>query len=204
MAPIGIWSLSASPIRPQGSGLRLPYTKVAETPIVREKPFLQVDAAGNIIVRIPSLRNNSVGITWRQGTTPGKTIPVGRFYIGRPEVDTAATMNAALAKGKNLLLTPGIYKLTEAIRVTRPDTVVLGLGYATLQPVNGTAAMTTADVDGVIVAGLLVRCRSETITGAITSGAERAAKCGTHRTQSHCTTFSFVSAGLALAGRWSI
>ena len=70
-------------------------------------------------------------------------------------MDTAATINAALAKGKNLLLTPGIYKLTEAIRVTRPETVVLGLGFATLQPVNGTAAMTTADVDGVIVAGLL-------------------------------------------------
>jgi hypothetical protein len=70
-------------------------------------------------------------------------------------VDTAATINAALAQGKNLLLTPGIYKLTEAISITRPQTVVLGLGFATLQPVNGTAAMTTADVDGVIVAGLL-------------------------------------------------
>jgi hypothetical protein len=32
---------------------------------------------------------------------------------------------------------------------------VLGLGFATLQPTNGTAAMTTADVDGIIVAGLL-------------------------------------------------
>ncbi len=55
----------------------------------------------------------------------------------------------------NLLLTPGIYELTDAIRVTRPNTVVLGMGFATLKPVNGTAAMTTADVDGVIIAGLL-------------------------------------------------
>jgi hypothetical protein len=60
-----------------------------------------------------------------------------------------------LAKGKDLLLTPGIYELTEPIRVTRPNTVVMGLGFATLKPVNGTAAMTTADVNGVIVAGLL-------------------------------------------------
>jgi hypothetical protein len=143
------------PHPPAGEWPTPPYTKVAETPIVREKPFLQVDSAGTMSVCIPSLRNSSVGITWHQGTTPGKTIPISRFYIARPEVDTAATMNAALAKGKNLLLTPGIYKLTEAIRITRPETVVLGLGFATLQPVNGTAAMTTADADGVIVAGIL-------------------------------------------------
>jgi hypothetical protein len=143
------------PDPPAGEWPTPPYTRVAETPIVREKPFLQVDAAGNYFVCVPSLRTQSVGITWHRGTTPGKTLPIDRFYIARPEMDTAATINAQLAKGKNLLLTPGIYKLTEAIRVTRPETVVLGLGYATLRPVNGTAAMTTADVDGVIVAGLL-------------------------------------------------
>jgi hypothetical protein len=143
------------PHPPPGEWPAPPYTKVAETPIVREKPFLLADAAGNMSVCVPSLRNNSVGITWHHGATPGRTIPLSRFYIARPEVDTAATINAALAKGKNLLLTPGIYKLAEAIRITRPETVVLGLGFATLQPVNGTAAMTTADVDGVIVAGLL-------------------------------------------------
>jgi hypothetical protein len=31
----------------------------------------------------------------------------------------------------------------------------MGLGFATLRPINGTAAMTTEDVDGVILAGLL-------------------------------------------------
>jgi hypothetical protein len=143
------------PHPPAGEWPAPPYTKIAETPIVREKPFLEVDAAGNMGVCIPSLRNNSVGITWHHGISPGRTIPLSRFYIARPEVDTARTINSALAKGKNLLLTPGIYKLAEAIHVTRPQTVVLGLGFATLQPVNGTAAMTTADVDGVIVAGLL-------------------------------------------------
>ncbi len=55
----------------------------------------------------------------------------------------------------NLLFTPGIYDLTAPIRVTRGDTVVLGLGFATLRPTNGTAAMIAADVDGIIVAGLL-------------------------------------------------
>jgi len=140
---------------PAGEWPTPPYTKVAETPIVREKPFLQVDAAGNYSVRIPAVRLNSSGITWRAGSTPGKSIPISQFYIARPDVDTAATINAQLAKGKNLLLTPGIYELADPIRVARPDTVVMGLGFATLVATNGTAAMTTADVDGVIVAGLV-------------------------------------------------
>jgi hypothetical protein len=57
-----------------------------------------------------------------------------RFYIAHPGADTAATLNAQLAKGKNLLFTPGIYELSEPIRITRPDTVVMGLGFATLRP----------------------------------------------------------------------
>ena len=143
------------PRPPVGDWPAPPYTKVGETPIVREKPFLQVDAGGNYSVRVPSLRTRSVGITWHSGTTPGRSIPLSRFYIARPDADSAATLNAHLSKGENLLFTPGIYKLTEPLRVLHPNTVVLGLGYATLQPTNGTAAMTTADVDGIIVAGLL-------------------------------------------------
>jgi hypothetical protein len=140
---------------PSGDWPEPPYTKIAETPIVREKPFLQVDADGRYSVRVPVLRTNSTGITWHDKSTPGKDLPIDAFYIAHPETDTAATLNAQLAKGKDLLFTPGIYKLKEAIRVTRPDTVVMGLGFATLQPVSGTPAMTTADVDGVIIAGLL-------------------------------------------------
>ena len=142
------------PKPPVGEWPAPPYTKIAKTPVVREKPFLQVDAAGNYSVRVPALRRDSVGITWRGGSTAGESIALSKFYIAMPK-DTAATINAQLAKGMNLLLTPGIYELTDAIRVTRANTVVLGMGFATLKPVNGTAAMTTADVDGVIIAGLL-------------------------------------------------
>jgi len=143
------------PAPPAGEWPRPPYTKVARTPVVREKPFLQVDAQGKYSVQVPALRTDSSGITWRGGSTAGISIPIERFYIARPGVDTAATINAQLARGKHLLLTPGIYNLSEAIRVTRPNTVVLGLGFATLHPVNGNAAMTLADADGIVLAGLL-------------------------------------------------
>ena len=140
---------------PQGTWPSPPYTKVARTPVVREKPFLQVNAAGEFSVRVPGLRSDGVGITWRGGETAGETIPIERFYIASPDVDTAETMNAQLALGKDLILTPGIYELTAPIRVARPHTVVLGLGFATLRPVKGTAALTTADADGIEIAGLL-------------------------------------------------
>ncbi len=140
---------------PQGAWPSPPYTTVTQTPVVREKPFLQVDAAGEFSVRVPGLGSDSVGITWRGGETAGETIPIERFYIARPDVDTAETINAQLARGKNLILTPGIYELTAPLRVTRPHTVVLGLGFATLRPAKGTAAMTTADADGIEIAGLL-------------------------------------------------
>jgi len=143
------------PKPPVGEWPEPPYTKIAETPVVREKPFLEVDAAGAYSVRVPELRKNSSGVTWHGGVTPGRSIPLSKFYIAYPGVDTAESMNARLAKGMNLLLTPGIYMLKEPLRVTRANTVVLGLGFATLKPVMGTAAMTTADVDGVTIAGLL-------------------------------------------------
>jgi len=153
------------PHPPEGAWPEPPYTKVAQTPVVREKPFLQVNAAGEFSVRVPELRTDSVGITWSAkgmraketpgGETPGETIPISKFYIARAEADTAETINAELAQGKNLILTPGIYELTGPIRVTRPHTVVLGLGFATLRPVKGTAAITTADADGIEIAGLL-------------------------------------------------
>ena len=140
---------------PAGEWPNPPYTKIARVPIVREKPFLEVDPSGKYRVRVPALRANSSGITWRAGSTPGKSIPLSEFYVARPDLDTAATINAQLARGKNLLFTPGIYELTDTIRVRRANTVVLGIGFATIRANNGVTAMTVADVDGVILAGLL-------------------------------------------------
>jgi hypothetical protein len=143
------------PHPPDGEWPAPPYTKIERTPVVREKPFLEVDAKGNWSVRVPELRKDSVGITWHDGDTPGRLIPLSHFYFARPGTDTAATLNAQLAKGRDLLFTPGIYDLAEPIRVRRANAVVMGLGFATLRPTHGTAAMTTTDADGIELAGLL-------------------------------------------------
>ncbi|HTJ38812.1 MAG TPA: RICIN domain-containing protein [Dactylosporangium sp.] len=131
-----------------------PYTTVGTTPVVREKPFLYVDSAGAYQVFVPALRTNTSGTSWASGSPAGTSLPISQFQVIRPG-DTAATMNAALAAGKNLLITPGVYHLNQTLNVNRADTVVLGLGLATLVPDGGITALSTADVDGIKIAGLL-------------------------------------------------
>ncbi len=143
------------PQAPAGEWPKPAYTKVAETPVVREKPFLVSDGHGRWAVRVPALARNSSGVSWKGGATAGRDVPMAAFYIAHPESDTAATMNAALRSGKHLLLTPGTYDLDEPIQVERKDAIVLGLGFATLRPTHGTEAMVVADSDGIIVSGIL-------------------------------------------------
>ncbi|MFG2574922.1 coagulation factor 5/8 type domain-containing protein [Streptomyces sp. NPDC048481] len=132
-----------------------PYTTLDTTPVSREKPFLYVDGGGGFRVFLPAKRTNARGVTWGNGTPRGSSLPLSQFYVARPGV-SAATLNQALAQGLHLLLTPGIYHVDQPIRVTRADTVVLGLGYATLIPDNGVTALKVADVDGVRLAGFLI------------------------------------------------
>jgi hypothetical protein len=130
------------------------YTVLDNSPVTREKPYLYVDAAGNYNVLVPNSRQNSRGTTWAGGATPGTSIPLSQFFVAKP-TDSAATINAALGQGLNLLFTPGVYHVNQTLNVTRANTVVLGLGYATVVPDNGVTPMKVADVDGVKLAGLL-------------------------------------------------
>lgn len=140
---------------PAGDWPEPSYTRVAATPVVREKPFLQWDGRGAWSVRVPALRHNTSGVSWTEDVANGRSIPLRDFYVAQPGRDSSATMNAALKRGKHLLLTPGTYQLGASLHVTRPGTVVMGLGFATLRPVRGTAAMQVEDVDGVSVSGVL-------------------------------------------------
>jgi hypothetical protein len=131
-----------------------PYTTLATSPVTREAPYLYKDPDGHYNVFVPSVQYNSSGTTWATGLTPGASIPLNRFFIVQPE-DSAAKINAALHSGLNLILTPGIYHLRQSLEVTRPDTVVLGLGFPTLIPDNGNVAMKVTSERGIQLSGLL-------------------------------------------------
>jgi hypothetical protein len=133
-----------------------PFTTVGTTPRIREKPFLYVDASGDYLVMVPSLAQGTQGSSWGSGAPPGHALSIEHFHLAHPGTDDAASLNAALAQGKHLLFTPGIYHLESAINVTKPGTIVMGLGLATLIADNGNALLTVADVDGVTLAGILL------------------------------------------------
>ncbi len=132
-----------------------PITALADVPIVRDKPFLHMTASGIWHVFVPAVRKNARGVSWTGGMPEGVSIPLSRFFIARAGM-TAREINHALAKGRHLLLTPGIYRLTEPLRVDRANCVVLGLGLATLVADAGTKALMVSDVPGVVIAGLLI------------------------------------------------
>lgn len=132
-----------------------PYTTLDTTPVSREKPYLFRDTRGRYNVRVPSAHTNTSGISWANGMTPGRTIPVSDFFVARPS-DTAREINAQLSRGKHLLLTPGVYNIDRSIEIRRPGTVVLGLGHATLTAVRGATPLDVAGAAGVVVAGVTV------------------------------------------------
>lgn len=132
------------------------YTTLATTPVSREKPYLLWDETTNrYSVFVPDVRTNSSGTTWERGATAGHAIPLSDFFVAKPG-DSVRTINDQLARGRNLLFTPGVYDIDRTIAVKRADTIVLGLGVATLTAVNGAVPLSVADVKGVDVAGIMI------------------------------------------------
>src|SRR5260370_9589550 len=136
---------------PKGCG---PYTALTTSPVTREAPYLYLDSAGNYNVFVPSAQFNTRGTTWGSGQTPGISMSIDQFFVAQP-TDSAATINLALSRGKNLILTPGVYHLDQSIDVTRPDSVVLGLGFPTLVPNNGIVSMNVSRAQGMLISGII-------------------------------------------------
>ncbi|MFJ6730578.1 MULTISPECIES: discoidin domain-containing protein [unclassified Streptomyces] len=175
----GVWNMTFTGVQgaPASNFETGPYTTLDTTPISREKPFLYLDG-NEYKVFVPGKRTNSRGVSW-PANAGGSSLPLSQFYVVKQGA-TAATINAALAQGLNLLFTPGVYHLDRTIEVNRANTVVLGLGLATIIPDGGVDAMHVADVDGVRLAGFLIDAgasRSNTLLqlGPANSGADHAA-----------------------------
>ncbi|MFB6716357.1 coagulation factor 5/8 type domain-containing protein [Streptomyces sp. NPDC056358] len=152
----GVWNMTFSGVEgaPAQSFPEPPYTTLDTTPVSREKPFLYLDGDAYKVF-VPAKRTNARGTSWGNGTPQGESIPLDRFYVVKPGA-SAATINAAVRQGLHLLFTPGVYHVDRPIEIDRADTVVLGLGLATIVPDNGVTAIEVGDVDGVKLAGLLV------------------------------------------------
>jgi hypothetical protein len=130
------------------------YTTLPTSPVTQEEPFLYQDSQGSFRVFVPAVQHDSVGPAWGSGTEAGTSVPISRFFIASPST-SVLQIDLALALGKDLILTPGVYNLDAPILVSRPNTIVLGLGLATLIPQHGTAAMIVSSVPGTKLSGLI-------------------------------------------------
>jgi hypothetical protein len=157
--PNGLWNMVYAGVKgapaPAFSGQCQQNTVLAASPVTEEQPFLYTGPGGGYRVFVPAVRTGSTGTSWTGGAEAGKSLPLSSFFVASPATPVAA-INSELAAGKNLVLTPGVYDLPQSITAGRPNTVVLGQGFATLVPQRGNAALTVASDAGVKVSGLIV------------------------------------------------
>jgi hypothetical protein len=149
-----------------------PTTVIDKIPVIREKPFLTYTESGDYAVFVPEILRETSGPSWINRDEKGELIPIADFHIVFPDKDNSTSINQALADGKHLLFTPGIYELNETLTITNPNTVILGLGLPTLIPQNGEIAVATHDVPGIKLAGFMVDAGPELSPTLIQIGTE--------------------------------
>jgi len=134
-----------------------PYTSVAESPVVVEKAYLVADGDSYKLMK-PRVEFNKVGPT--KGYDNADEIDFSDVYVAK-ETDSVEIINAKLEEGLHLILQPGKYHLTDTIKVNKQNTLVFGMGMATLISATGKPCMEIADVNGVRVSGILFQAGPE-------------------------------------------
>jgi hypothetical protein len=128
-----------------------PYTTITQTPVIAEKPYITIDSTGKFILKVPNWEFNKQGQTTNFDNAA--SIDFSSVYVATDK-DSAATINAKLVT-EHVVLSPGIYTLTDSLNITRANTVLLGIGFATLIAPTGKPAVLVGNVDGVRVGGIL-------------------------------------------------
>lgn len=138
------------------------YTTVDRVEKIQEKPFLVYEEEKGLGVYLPKERTDCKGISWTcaDGVEMGTVVPISQFHIARAGVDTADTLNQALAEGKHLFFTPGIYHLDKELLVAQDNRILLGTGLATLVPDKGNRCIYVTGA-ATAIAGLLFDAGAE-------------------------------------------
>jgi len=130
---------------------------VTETPRIAEKPYLVKDGSKWFIYVPKFVASSTAGpIEDREAGIARKLELTHEVFVATPEM-TAFEINMAMQGKDGLLLTPGVYVLTEPLVVKESHFVVLGLGFATLvSPIGLSCIEVLDDLDDVRVAGLVL------------------------------------------------
>jgi hypothetical protein len=142
-----------SPVCPGNPAIAVEPT----TPTIADKPYIVSDGT-KFSLHVPVVKNNTQGPSWVDGTSSDAVIDFENVYVAT-SADSASTINSMIAcqNIKAVVFTAGIYHLDEAIHVSKPDFVVLGLGLATLIPTRGNAAIEVAGgIGGIRLASVML------------------------------------------------
>lgn len=130
------------------------YSNVATTKVVAEKPFIVKRPDGRYSLAIPAVADARCGVDF--SLTEEELRDFSRVFVAQPR-HTAAEINGKLAEGKDIVFCPGIYQLSETLRVKHCGQVLLGLGFATLvAPETDMPCVQVADeAAGIRISGLM-------------------------------------------------
>lgn len=152
-----------------GSSERSSVSVEPTIPLVAEKPYIVTnDNGASFILVIPSVHADTAGVPWDASGFPDSvSVDFSDVYVTQP-TDTSAIINAKLAEGLHVVISPGVYALDDSLFLQKDNQVILGLGLATLTaPPNGKPCITVGDVDGVRIAGMLLEAGKFETTGAL-------------------------------------
>ncbi|KAL7450447.1 hypothetical protein ACHAWC_002366 [Mediolabrus comicus] len=150
----------------ENSGMKSgPSISVESSPRLRiEKPFITMNGSGEFELRVPYPtfgQSHLSDVLGPQFDSSEEVRNFTRVKLGVPDFDPAInywTLQKALDEGKDLVLSPGHYRLAASLEVKFPNQVILGLGYATLKaPEDGSPCILVhPKVPGVRIAGLML------------------------------------------------
>ena len=149
-----------------------PSITVLEEPWLRlEKPYLiqreNDDKTPAYALVVPHVRrqNGLTGVQWGHEASEERNFT--RVRVVRPE-EPVERIQEALDQGKDVVLTPGIIRLSKTLVLKHPNQVLLGLGLATLvNPLDGSPSIRVQPhTPGVRIAGIMLEA-SETTSSAM-------------------------------------
>lgn len=158
---------------PYGEWRSNPAVSVHDPTLTVEKPIVVLREDGKYELHVPFPRTREEGSgplepdvtgSAKKSIRPFERVKVAvsnktnRCGESVPDLDVAKEINAALREGKDIVLTPGLYYLSETLEISQPNQVILGIGLATLiAPTDGSPIIHVAPrTEGVRLAGLML------------------------------------------------
>jgi hypothetical protein len=124
------------------------------TPLIAGKPYLYCnDLNTDIDIVKPIVESQKTGLLKQ----PAIENLYNNIYLADPNKPDDIN-KYGLDSGKNIILTPGIYYLKDSLTISKSDTVILGLGMATLVAKNDIPALIVNDgVEGVRLSSFIIQ-----------------------------------------------